>query len=41
MAGELSEREKITILMIHRWDDNERSYSPVVRLFNDVSEPSN
>jgi len=33
MAGE---RERITILMMRGWDDNERSYSAVVRLFNDT-----
>jgi len=36
MAGELSERERITILMMHGWGDNERSYFAVVRLFNDT-----
>jgi len=36
MAGELSERERITILMMRGWSDNERSYSVVVRLFNDT-----
>jgi len=36
MAGELSERERITILIMCGWNDNERSYSAVVRLFNDT-----
>lgn len=36
MAGELSERERITILMICGWGDNERSYVAVVRLFNET-----
>jgi len=36
MAGELSECERITILMMRGWGDNERSYSAVVRLFNDT-----
>jgi len=36
MAGKLSEREKITILMMRGWGDNKRSYSAVVRLFNDT-----
>jgi len=36
MAGELSERERITILMMRGWSDNERSYSAVVRLLNDT-----
>jgi len=33
----LSERERIIILMMRAWDDNERSYSAVVRLFNDTN----
>jgi len=36
MAGKLSECERITILMMRGWDDNERSYSAVVLLFNDI-----
>jgi len=36
MAGELLERERVTILMMRGWGDNERSYSAVVRLFNDT-----
>lgn len=36
MAGELSERERITILMMRGWGDNERSYAAVVRLFNET-----
>jgi len=32
----LSERERITIFMMREWGDNERSYSAVVRLFNDT-----
>jgi len=32
----LSERKRITILMIRGWGDNERSYSAVDRLFNDT-----
>ena len=36
MARELSERERITILMMRGWGDNERSFSTVVRLFNDT-----
>jgi len=36
MASELSERERITVLMMREWSDNEQSYSAVVRLFNDT-----
>jgi len=36
MVAELSERERITILMMRGWDANERSYSAIVRLFNDT-----
>lgn len=36
MAGKLSERERITILMMRGWSNNERSYDAVVRLFNDT-----
>jgi len=32
----LSERKRITILMMRGWGDNERSYPAVVRLFNDT-----
>jgi len=36
MAGELSERERIIILMMRGWGNNKRSYSAIVRLFNDT-----
>jgi len=36
MTGELSERERISILVMRGWGDNERSYSAVVRLLNDT-----
>jgi len=36
MAGELSERERITIFLMCGWGNNEESYSVVVRLFNDT-----
>jgi len=34
MTGELSERERITILMMRGWGDNERSYSAIVELIS-------
>lgn len=36
MTAELSERERITILMMRGWGDNERSYTAVARLFNET-----
>ncbi|XP_071576406.1 uncharacterized protein [Temnothorax nylanderi] len=36
MANELSERERITILMMRGWGVNERSFTDVVRLFNNT-----
>ncbi|XP_025160506.1 uncharacterized protein LOC112589866 [Harpegnathos saltator] len=36
MAGELSEHERIIILMMHGWGDNERSYAAVAQLFNET-----
>jgi len=36
MAVKLSERERITILIMRGWGDNERSYTAVALLFNET-----
>jgi len=39
--AELSERERISLLMIRGWDDQQRDYKQIMQLFNETFRNEN